>query len=146
MSAFNLYRIAAALLTLGFLGHTLGGMFGTARKGPGAGPEADQVLASMKAVRFKWRGADCTWYGFWMGNGLGVSALIILAIAVLWVLGGAGSSDIQTLRPIAWAAFASLALLAALGFVYFPKRIGLVFALIALLTGVANILTSSQVP
>lgn len=140
MSAFILYRIAAALLTLGFLGHTLGGMIGTAKKGPGAGPEADQVLASMKSVHFKWRGADCTWYEFWMGNGLGVSALIILAIAVLWVLGGAGPSGIQPLKPIAWAAFASLALLAAVGFLYFPARIGAVFALIAVLTGVANVL------
>jgi hypothetical protein len=138
MSAFILYRLAAALLTLGFLGHTLGGMIGTAKKGPGAGPEADQVLASMKAVHFKWRGADCTWYGFWMGNGLGVSALIILAIAVLWFLGGAGSSGFQALKPIAWAAFVSLSLLAAVGFMYFPLRIGVVFALIALLTGVAN--------
>ena len=141
MSAFILYRIAAALLTLGLLGHTLGGMIGTARKGPGAGPEADQVLASMKSVRFRWRGADCSWYDFWMGNGLGVSALIILAIAVLWVLGGAGSSGIPSLKPIAWAAFASLTLLAAMGFMYFPLRIGMVFALIALLTGVANVLT-----
>lgn len=140
MSAFILYRIAAALLALGFLGHTLGGMIGTAKKGPGAGPEADQVLASMKAVHFKWRGADCTWYDFWMGNGLGVSALIILAIAVLWVLGGAGSAGIQALKSIAWAAFVSLGLLAAVGFVYFPVRIGVVFALIALLTGIANIL------
>jgi hypothetical protein len=140
MSAFILYRIAAALLTLGLLGHTLGGMIGTAKKGPGAGPEADQVLASMKAVHFKWRGADCTWYNFWMGNGLGVSALIILAIGVLWVLGGAGSSGIQALKPIAWAAFVSLALLAVVGFAYFPLRIGVVFGLIALLTGVANVL------
>jgi hypothetical protein len=142
MSVFILYRIAAALLTLGLLGHTLGGMMGMARKGPGAGPEANQVLASMKAVHFKWRGADCTWYDFWMGNGLGVSALIILAIAVLWILGGAGSSGIQLLKPIAWAAFVSLALLAAVGFAYFPARIGAVFALIALLTGIANLLAA----
>lgn len=47
------------------------------------------------------RGAECTWYDFWMGNSLDVSALIILAIAVLWVLGGAGSSGIQCLKPIA---------------------------------------------
>ncbi len=140
MSAFLLYRIAAGLLTLGFLGHTLGGMIGTAKKGPGAGPEADQVLASMKAVHFNWRGADCTWYDFWMGNGLGVSALIILAIAVLWVLGDAGSAGVQALKPIAWAAFASLSVLAAVGFIYFPVRIGVVFALIALLTGVANVI------
>jgi hypothetical protein len=141
MSAFILYRIAAALLALGFLGHTLGGMLGTAKKGPGAGPEADKVLASMKEVHFTWRGSDCTWYDFWMGNGLGVSALIILPIALLWILGGAGSSSIQQLKPIAWAAFASLAILAAVGFTYFPMRIGAVFALIALLTGVANVLT-----
>lgn len=141
MNAFILYRIAAVLLTLGFLGHTLGGMIGTAKKGPGAGPEADQVLTSMKSVHFTWRGADCTWYNFWMGNGLGVSTLIILAIVVLWVLGGPVTAGVQALRPIAWGAFVSLGALAAVGFVYFPMRIGVVFALIALLTGIANVLT-----
>jgi hypothetical protein len=56
MTTMILYRAAAVLLALGALGHTFGGMLGTARKGPGA--EADRVFAEMKAVRFNWRGAN----------------------------------------------------------------------------------------
>src|SRR6266446_2093966 len=39
-----LYRICAGLLLLAAVGHTLGGMLGTARRGPKAGPEADDVV------------------------------------------------------------------------------------------------------
>jgi hypothetical protein len=85
---FNLYHISAYLLILGTLGHTFGGMVGTLRKGRQSGVEADEVFAKMKSVHFKWNGADCTWFGFWLGNGLSVSALLLLAITVLWVLGG----------------------------------------------------------
>ena len=142
MSWLILYRVAAFLLALGALGHTLGGMLGTAKRGTGAGPEADKVLAAMKEVPFTWRGAKCTWYGFWMGNGLGVSALLIPVITVLWVLGGLDLVQIRAVLPIAWATFLGLALLAFLGFKYFVTRIGLVFALIALLTGIAAVLST----
>jgi len=37
-----LYRISAGLLLLATLGHTFGGMLGTARRGPRAGAEADR--------------------------------------------------------------------------------------------------------
>jgi hypothetical protein len=136
-----LYRISACLLALGALGHTLGGMLGTARRGPQAGPEADEVMARMKAVRFTWRGADSTWYAWWMGNGLGVSALLVLPIVVLWCLGGDGAARRIPL-PIAWSAFASVALLSGFGFKYFGKRIGSVFGLIAVLTGIAAALST----
>jgi hypothetical protein len=133
----NLYRITALLLAIGFLGHTLGGMIGTARRGPGAGADADAVLASMRSVHFRWRNADCTWYAFWMGNGLSASALLLLGVAVLWFLGGAAPGERYALLPLAWAAFASLTLLAIVCVKYFPARIAAVFGLIALLSGAA---------
>lgn len=64
MDHFVLYRVAAGLLFLGTLAHTLGGMLKMSKAGPGAGPEADQVLSSMKSVNFYWRGAYCTWFKF----------------------------------------------------------------------------------
>ena len=133
MSYLILYRISAGLLALGCLGHTLGGMLRTSRRGPQAGPQADEVLAAMKSVHFNWRGADSTWYAFWMGNGLGVSALLLIA------------THQQVTLPIAWATFVSLASLAALGFKYFPARIGAVFAVIALLTGIGAALSTAAV-
>jgi hypothetical protein len=116
-------------------------MVGTLRKGRQSGVEADEVFAKMKSVHFKWNGADCTWFGFWLGNGLSVSALLLLAIAVLWVLGGLAPNQ-RAVLPIAWAAFVSFALLSVLGFKYFAVGVGMMFGVIAALTGVAAILSS----
>ncbi len=140
MEYFYFYRIAACLLMLGFLGHTLGGMLATAKRGVKSGAEADEVLAKMKSVRFTWRGGNCSWFGFWLGNGLGVSALLIPVIAVVWTLGGLSPEQFQIFKPIAWATFVGLAALTALGFKYFVPRIGIVFGLIAVLVGIGNFL------
>lgn len=145
MDHFVLYRVAAGLLFLGTLAHTLGGMLKMSSKGPGAGPEADQVLSSMKSVHFNWRGTNSSWYKFWMGNGLGVSALLLLAIANLWVLGGLDPAGIRPLLALAWVTFVSLALLSILGFEYFSPIIGSIFGLIALLTGIAATLSTMAV-
>jgi hypothetical protein len=136
-----LYRICAGLLLLATIGHTLGGMFGTARRGPMAGPEADRVFDAMKSVHFRWQGADTTWFKFWLGNGLCVSALFVPAIVALWVLGGLDAIQRHALLPIAWAAFASIALVALLGFRYFGPRAGVGFSVIAILIAVAIVAT-----
>jgi hypothetical protein len=139
MRYFSLYRISAYLLMLGFLGHTLGGMLGTSRRAPEPGVPADEVFHAMKSVHFTWQGADHTWYASWMGNGLSVSALLLLAIVILWVLGGLDASQRQAFAPIAWATVGSLALLAVLGFAYFSPFVGMVFGLVALLAGIATV-------
>ena len=131
-----LFRISAALLFLASVGHTFGGMLGTARSGPKAGAEADRVFAEMKSVQFRWQGADTTWFGFWLGNGLCVTAFMIPAIVTLWVLGG------LDVRPwgattIAWGVFVGLALTSLLGFKYFGPRAGVGFGAIAVLTAIA---------
>jgi hypothetical protein len=131
----TLHRIAAGLLLLGTLGHTLGGMLGTTRKGAGDAA-ADAVLASMKSVHFKWQGADCTWYAFAMGNGLSVSALLLFAVVALFVLGGVPPETRRALLPVAWAGFGSVALLGVLGFRCFALPVGAVFSLIAILCGI----------
>ena len=136
-----LYRISSGLLTAGFLGHTFGGMLKTAHRGPEAGPDADRVMSQMRAVHFTWRGTDSNWFDWWMGNGLSVSSLLLLAIVVLWALGGEKSGR-QMPLSVAWAAFASLALLTVFGFGYFGARIGSAFALTAVLTGGAVVLST----
>ena len=139
---FNLYRISCYLLVLATLGHTFGGMLGTTRRGVKS-DLGDQVFASMKSVHFKWQGSDCTWFQFWFGNGLSVTALLLLAVVVLWTLGGLDPSEVKTVWPIAWATFVSIACLSALGFMYFAKPVGIGFGVIAVLTGIANALALS---
>jgi len=135
-----LYRICAGLLLLATIGHTFGGMLGTARRGPNAGPEADLVFATMKSVRFKWQGADTTWFAFWLGNGLCVSAAMLVPIVVLWVLGGLDAMQRHATLPIAWAVGGSMALTSLLGFKYFGARPGVGFGVIAILTVIATVM------
>lgn len=142
MRYLNLYGIGAYLLILGALGHTFGGMLGTARHGGQSGEPADVVFSNMKSVHFNWRGTDSTWYGFWLGNGLGVSALLLLAIVVLWTLGGLAPHQLRAVMPISWAAFISLALLSVLGFKYFATAPGVLFGLVAALTAIATVLAA----
>lgn len=130
---------------LGLLGHTLGGMLGTAKRGVNAGPVADEVFEKMKSVSFEWRGGNCTWFGFWLGNGLGVSALLVPVIAILYTLGGLSAEQSGNLLPIAWTTVLSLFVLSFLGFKYFISRIGIVFGLIALLSGIATIQVSFNI-
>lgn len=144
MATLILFRAAAVLLALGTLGHTLGGMFGIARDGPEAGPEADRVLAEMKNVRFRWRGGDCTWFGWWMGNGLGVGALLVLPVSILWILGGAVPRAAGPLLPLASVVTAVLGILAALGVRYFAPRVGAVFGLVAVLSLAGTVLLSMR--
>jgi hypothetical protein len=140
-----LYRVSAVLLLAGALGHTLGGMLGTARRGRQGSPEAERVFSAMKSVHFVWRGADSTWFGFWFGNGLCVSALLLLAIVVLWVLGGLDLELQRATMPIAWTTLLSLTLVSVLGFKYFGARVGAAFGLVALLIGIAVILSTIAV-
>src|SRR5438093_12213769 len=132
-----LYRISAGLLLLATLGHTFGGMLGTARRGPRAGAEADRVFAEMKSVYFTWQGADTTWFKFWLGNGLCVSALFLPAIVALWVLGGLDPTVRQATLPIAVATLVALALTSLLGLMYFGPRAGVGFRVITILLGIA---------
>src|SRR6266568_5201646 len=135
-----LYRISAALLLLATLGHTFGGMLGTARRGPRAGADADRVFGEMKSVLFQWQGADTTWFKFWLGNGLCVSALFLPAIVALWVLGGLGGLDPtvrQATLPIAVGTLVGIALTSLLGFKYFGPRAGVGFGVITILIGIA---------
>ena len=134
-----LYRICAGLLLLATLGHTFGGMLGTARRGPRAGPEADRVFADMRSVHFKWQGTNTTWYSFWLGLGLCTTAAWIVPIVVLWVIGGLDPMVLQTarVRVIAGSICVSMALTSWLGFKYFGPRPGVGFGMVALLTAIA---------
>jgi hypothetical protein len=143
MTTTILYRTAAVLLALGTLGHTFGGMLATARKGRQAGEEADRVFIEMKAVRFHWRGADCTWYGFWMGNGLGVSALLLPVIVALWTLSGTAAAAAGPLLPLAFTIAGCLVLLAVIGLRYFAVQVGAVFGVVAALSAAGAVLLAA---
>jgi hypothetical protein len=115
MKRLNAYRIAAVLLVVFCATHTFGGMLSRTSRGSAA----DDVMAVMKSVHFTFMGADCTYYGFWLGFGLMVSAFLLFAALVAWQLGGTTADEHARLAPVAWGLVASLAVTAVLSWAYF---------------------------
>jgi hypothetical protein len=126
------FRIAAGLLVVFCTLHTAGGMLSNRSRGSAA----DDVLSIMKNVHFTFMGADCTYYGFYLGFGLMVSAFLLFAAIVAWQLGGMGAGDRVRTAPIAWGLFACLVLTAVLSWAYFFPGPGVISSVIALLLGV----------
>lgn len=115
MKHFSLFRIAAYLTLLFCAGHTAGGML--AQKS--LGPASDAVFAAMKATHFTFNGADCTWYGFWFGFGVTVSAFLVLVAITALVLDRVTPEAWPQVRAIAWALSAAMAFNAVIAWRYF---------------------------
>jgi hypothetical protein len=112
---FTPFRIAAYLTLLFCAGHTVGGMLGQ----KSLGPASDTVFAAMKATHFQFNGADCTWYGFWYGFGLTVSAFLLLGAVTALVLDRVTPEAWPQVRVLAWALIAAMAFNAVMAWRYF---------------------------
>lgn len=109
------FRIASVLLVVFCVMHTLGGML--AQKSLGAA--SDAVFDSMKRVHFVFNGADTTWYGFWLGFGLTVSAFLGLSALIAWQLDAVSPESWGQVSSIAWALIASHVFNTVLAWKYF---------------------------
>jgi hypothetical protein len=96
---FNAYRIAAYLMVLYTLGHTVGAVIGT----PEFGPQSDAVVSSMKTVLVMVQGTERTWYDFYRGFGAFVSVFFVFSTWFAWYVGGMSREDRRTFNPITWA-------------------------------------------
>jgi hypothetical protein len=99
------------------------------------GPGADTVFEAMKSVHFTFNGSDSTWYGFWFGFGITISAYIVFSAVVAWQLDQVPRERWRDVSVIAWALAATQFASALLSFEYFflgPALLGL--AVTALLT------------
>lgn len=98
MRFFTPFRLAGYLAILFCAGHTFGGMLAQSS----LGVAADEVFGAMKATHFRFNGADCTWYGFWLGFGLIVSIFLLLVAWAAFVLDGVSHAVWSQLAPLAW--------------------------------------------
>ena len=115
MKYFTPFRIAAYLTLLFCAGHTAGGML----KQKSLGPASDAVFGAMKTTHFTFNGSDCTWYGFWFGFGLTVSAFLLLVAITALVLDRVTPEAWPQVQVIAWTLVAAMAFNGVMAWRYF---------------------------
>lgn len=137
MKASVLYRIASILLLLFAAGHT----WGFRQVDPQWG--VDSLISSMRSLHFNMAGFDRTYWGFFVGFGLFVTALMVFAAIVAWQLGGLAPGALASMRFTAWGFVVCFAAVAYLSWRYF-FTIPLVLSILILLCLVAAAWISSK--
>src|SRR5712671_6171532 len=115
MKASVFYRIAAVLLALFEAGHTSGF--------PWSDPKWGVDLGSMRSTHFYIMGFSRTYWDFYIGFGLFVSAFLLLAVVLAWQLGGLPPESLARMRGTAWTfalCFAAITVLACKYFFIIP--------------------------
>ena len=106
-----LYRIAAVLILLFDLGHSAGFPWSDPRWGVDLGP--------MRSSHFNVLGFSRTYWDFYVGFGLFVSAFLLLAAILAWQLGSLPTQTLRLLRSTAWALSLCFAAVTVLSWMYF---------------------------
>lgn len=97
MKASLLYRIAAVLLLLFAVAHTLG----FRESDPGWG--VDALLASMQSIHFDVQGSSRSYWDLFLAAGFSVGVFYLFAAVLAWQLGGLSGDTLAGLRGTAWA-------------------------------------------
>jgi hypothetical protein len=124
MKASLLYRIAAVLLLLFEAGHTSGF--------PWSDPQWRVDLGPMQLTHFHIMGFSRTYWDFYVGFGLFVSAFLLLAVVLAWQLGGLPPESLARMRGTAWTFALCFAAITVLAWKYF-FIIPIVFSLVTTL-------------
>jgi hypothetical protein len=97
MNASTLYRIAAVLLLLFAIGHTLGFRQSDPKWG------VDALLGSMRTIQFDMQGFKRTYWDLFVAAGFSVGVFYFFAAILAWQLGGLPAATLALLRGTAWA-------------------------------------------
>jgi hypothetical protein len=95
--ASTFYRIAAVLLLLFAVGHTLGFQQSDPKWG------VDTLIASMRSIHFDAQGFNRTYWDFFLGVGLFVSVFLLFAAILAWQLARLPGETLARMRSTAWA-------------------------------------------
>jgi hypothetical protein len=112
MKASIFYRIAAVLLLLFALGHTLG----FSRPDPQWG--VDALVGSMQSIRFDVMGSSRSYWDFFMGAGYCVGLFYLFAALLAWQLGGLPAVTLAAMRATLWGFALCFAAIAVLSWIY----------------------------
>ena len=105
------YRIAAVLLLLLDAGHTSGF--------PWSDPAWAVDLGPMRSTHFYILGFDRTYWDFYVGFGLTISVILLLAVVLAWQLGGLPPESLAKMRGTAWTFALCFAAITVLDWKYF---------------------------
>jgi hypothetical protein len=97
MKASIFYRVAAVLLLLFAVAHTLG----FRQSDPHWG--VDALLGSMRSIHFDVQGSNRTYWDLFVAAGLSVGVFYLFAAILAWQLGGLPAETLARMRGIAWA-------------------------------------------
>ena len=97
MKASVFYRIAAVLLLLFAVGHTLGFRQSDPKWG------VDAVLGSMRSIQFDVQGSNRTYWDLFVAAGFSVGVFYLFAAILAWQLGGLPAATLALMRGTAWA-------------------------------------------
>lgn len=126
------YRLAAVLLFLFAVGHTLG----FSQSDPAWG--IDALLSGMRSIHFDVLGFDRTYWDLFLAAGYTVGVFYLFAAVLAWQLGGLPGATLAHMRGAAWAFALSFAAITALSWKYlFIIPVGFSLAITLCLTAAA---------
>ena len=112
MKATLFYRIAAVLLLLFAVGHTLG----FRQSDPAWG--IDALLSSMRSIHFDMGGFNRTYWDLFVAAGFCVGVFYLFAAILAWQLGGLPAATLALMRGTAWAFALSFAAITVVSLKY----------------------------
>ena len=141
MKASTFYRIAAVLLLLFAVGHTLG----FRRSDPIWG--IDGLLSSLRSIHFDVQGFNRTYWDLFVAAGFSVGVLYLFAAILAWQLGGLPVATLALMRGTAWAFALSFAAITVVSWRYlFIIPIAFSIAITVCLTAAAWISAKQVAP
>ena len=112
MKASIFYRIAAVLLLLLAVGHTLG----FRQSDPTWG--VDALLGAMRSTHFDVQGFHRSYWDLFVAAGFIVGVLYLFAAILAWQLGGLPAATLALMRGTAWAFALCFAVIAIVSWLY----------------------------
>ena len=112
MRASIFYRIAALLLLLFTVGHTLGFRQSDPKWG------VDALLGSMRSIHFDVQGFNRTYWDLFVAAGFSVSVFYLFAAILAWQLGGLPAATLALMRGTAWAFALCFAAITVVSWIY----------------------------
>jgi len=133
------YRIAAVLLLLFAVSHTLGFRQSDPKWG------VDALIGSMRSIHFDVLGFNRTYWDFFAGAGFSVGVFYLFAAVLAWQLAGLPVTTLALMRGTAWAFALSFAAITVVSWRYlFILPVAFSIAITVCLTAAAWI-SSKQV-